>query len=160
MKGTTQFAVLTPSSESWRERFDEEFGEFCSELKNTVKKMTGKEIYPAETIKSFIEKELSSVRESTLKEAEEMWRPTLEWWKNHGTVKCNYDECYCQSAWEMVLFEEIRESTLLEVEGKYKEIFSWLNGEPDFRERAEGEGAYWWRNELRDRLAKLRSTNN
>jgi hypothetical protein len=32
------------------------------------------------------------------------------------------------------------------------EIFKWLLGYSDFPERKEGEGAYWWRKELRVKL--------
>lgn len=34
-------------------------------------------------------------------------------------------------------------------------IFRWLLGYENFPERKEGEGAYWWRKELRERLKKL-----
>lgn len=35
------------------------------------------------------------------------------------------------------------------------EIFRWLLGYTDFRQREEGEGAYWWRKELRERLKAI-----
>src|SRR3990167_4864541 len=41
-----------------------------------------------------------------------------------------------------------------------EKIFGWLlGGEGDFRAREDGEGAYWWRKELMDRLeARSRSS--
>jgi hypothetical protein len=32
------------------------------------------------------------------------------------------------------------------------DIFEWLLGYTDFRQREQGEGAYWWRKELRKRI--------
>jgi hypothetical protein len=32
------------------------------------------------------------------------------------------------------------------------DIFEWLLGYTDFRQREQGEGAYWWRKELRNRI--------
>jgi hypothetical protein len=32
------------------------------------------------------------------------------------------------------------------------DIFAWLLGYTDFRQREPGEGAYWWRKELRQRM--------
>lgn len=41
-------------------------------------------------------------------------------------------------------------------ERRYKKIFRWLQGYSDFPERKEGDGAYWWRKELRQKLDKLK----
>lgn len=39
---------------------------------------------------------------------------------------------------------------------KQNEIFRWLLGYEDFPERKAGEGAYWWRKPLREKLNKIR----
>mgnify|MGYP001791670578 CR=1 FL=1 len=38
---------------------------------------------------------------------------------------------------------------------EYEEIFKWLDGQGDFPARKEGQGAYWWRIDLRKKLARL-----
>jgi len=35
------------------------------------------------------------------------------------------------------------------------EIFRWLLGYTDFRQREKGESVYWWRKELRERLKAI-----
>ena len=48
-------------------------------------------------------------------------------------------------------------TTRREVEDEYQEIFDWLDGRgEDFPERKEGEGAYYWRNHLRQKLQSLK----
>ena len=40
-------------------------------------------------------------------------------------------------------------------ESKYRAIFEWLDGLTDFPERKEGEGAYYWRKHLREKIESL-----
>ena len=64
--------------------------------------------YPNRKVVPFANKSNESVSQSV-----EGWKPTLEWWRNHGLNQCNYDECYCQSAYELVLLGDTL-STLVE----------------------------------------------
>lgn len=53
------------------------------------------------------------------------------------------------------------ELTTLRAENeRLREAISWALGETDFRPRKEGEGAYWWRKELRERAALQAGEND
>lgn len=40
---------------------------------------------------------------------------------------------------------------------EYQEIFNWLLGYTTFPKRKEGEGMFWWRKELREKVSHLKS---
>lgn len=84
----------------WEERFDREFrGDIIVGEDKTHSGFESRGL-----IKSFITNLLHSEREKRDSE----WKPTLEWWRNHGLTQCNYDECYCQNAYELVLIKDTR----------------------------------------------------
>lgn len=69
-----------------------------------------------------------------------------EWFKDFHPNNIKLMDSYLDSTLDQVRREE---------KNKYNSIFSWLFGETDFPLRKESEGAYWWRKELRRKLAEL-----
>ena len=60
-------------------------------------------------------------KESPVSQSVEGWEPTLEWWRNHGLKQCNYDECYCQSAYEIALLSTTLSTLVTKMEGLEEE---------------------------------------
>lgn len=85
----------------------------------------------AATILMYEKEEIKRSIRTLFSDYVEGWKPTLEWWRNHGLNQCNYDECYCQSAYEITLFSDYKSRLLSEVEKKQEWFKKAENGTTD-----------------------------
>ena len=61
------------------------------------------------------------------------------------------------------LAAEVRRETLEERDNQWEQVIAWLDGSlltDPFPQRQEGEGAYWWRKPLREKVIALRSARD
>ncbi len=116
----------------------------------------------AECIKYIPESELATLRERVVeaeKSERDAWESRDRMLKERAAVlDINTTDGLSASEWVLrtALAEKERSELRVElarVREADNEIFLWLLGHRDFPERQEGDGAYWWRKELRMKLA-------
>ena len=82
-----------------------------------------------------------------------------KWLKQGRTAEQSFGVTNFMTGQGAIMLKDLLSQSIRKAQDKqrqeYDGIFKWLLGEYDFPARKEGEGAYWWRTELRKKLSRL-----